>query len=225
MADSRYAASVRCLNLGRLEDELAAVEAAGFDELHFDLADGRFTNDLGLGFDLLRAVKAASSLPITAHLMVSGPGPYIDRLAEAGCNTVCIHAETCVHPHRALTQIRDAGALPGLAVLAATPLTKLDYLLPLAGQVLLQTGEHGGKMAPSAFERARILHENIRYNEYAAHIAVEGCQETAGAAKFAVLGVALFVLDDKNFFKTAGADFTALLAAFKADIARLKNTV
>ena len=36
------AASVMCANFARLEDDLKALEAAGCDELHFDIMDGLF---------------------------------------------------------------------------------------------------------------------------------------------------------------------------------------
>ncbi len=131
MSELKYAASVMCANLARLEDDLQSLEAAGCDELHFDVMDGLFVPNFTLGFDFIKAARSCCGLPCSAHLMISRPEKYIERFVEAGCNSLTVHVETCVHAHRVLTQIQDAGASPGLAINPATPLTKTGLLARL----------------------------------------------------------------------------------------------
>jgi ribulose-phosphate 3-epimerase len=163
-----YAASVMCANLLRLEDDLKALEEAGCHELHFDIMDGVFVPNITLGFDLIKAVHKASSLPCSAHLMIVRPERYVQRFVEAGCASVTVHVEATLHAQRLLTQIREAGASPGIAINPATPLTKLEYLLDYVDRVLVMTvdpGYAGQKIIPNAFERVRILRENIRHRK------------------------------------------------------------
>ena len=125
-------ASVMCARLDRLDDDLKALEAAGCDELHFDIMDGTFVSNFTLGVDFVKAAVRACKLPCSAHLMVTRPEDYIERFIDAGCKSVTIHVESCVHAHAVLMRIRKAGASPGIAINPATPLTKLDYLIDQA---------------------------------------------------------------------------------------------
>lgn len=222
------APSVMCANLARLEDDLKALESAGADELHFDVMDGVFVPNYTLGFDFIKAARRVCALPCSAHLMVVEPGRYIQRFVDAGCGIITVHVEACRHPHRVLGQIRDAGASPGIAINPATPMTKLEYLLPMVDRVLVMTvdpGYAGQAILPVAFDRVRILRESIRYYKYDALIEVDGNINVANAAKLARLGAEIFVLGTASIFKTTGADFSKELPAFKAGVAVEKNLV
>ncbi len=222
------APSVMCANLARLEDDLKALESAGADELHFDIMDGEFVPNYTLGFDFIRAARRVCQLPCSAHLMITRPERYIQRFVDAGCSIVTVHVEACVHPHRVLGQIREAGASPGIAINPATPLTKLEYLLPLVDRVLVMTvdpGYAGQPILPVAFERVRILRENIQYQKYNAMIEVDGNISVSNAARLARFGAEIFVLGTASIFKGPGTDFAKELPAFKAGVAVDKNLV
>lgn len=204
-----------CANLARLEDDLRVLEQAACDELHFDIMDGLFVPNFTLGFDLVKAARRVCGLPCHAHLMITKPEDYIERFVEAGCSTVSVHVETCVHAHRTLSQIRAAGASPGIALNPATPLTKLDFLLDHVDRVLVMTvdpGYAGQKMIPNAFERVRILRENIDYRERSIAIEVDGNINVRNAAQLADAGANVFVLGSSSIFKGNGQLADALHA-------------
>ena len=206
-AKLKYAASVMCADLARLEDDLRALEAAGCDELHFDIMDGRFVPNFTLGFDFIKAARRVCGLPCHAHLMIVKPERYIERFVGAGCNAVTVHVETCAHAHRTLAQIRAAGASPGIAINPATPLTKLDFLFDHVDRILVMTvdpGYAGQKIIPNAFERVRILRENLDYRERRAAIEVDGNIDARNAALLANAGASVFVLGTSSIFKGNG---------------------
>lgn len=222
-----YAASVMCANLANLQEDLIALEHAGCDELHFDIMDGMFVPNFTLGFDFIKAARGVCNLPCSAHLMVTRPDDYIRRFVEAGCSSLTVHVETCVHAQRTLTQIREAGASPGIALNPATPLTKLDYLLDYVDRVLVMSvdpGYAGQKLIMSSFERVRTLRRNLDHRGLKARIEVDGNIDITNAATFANMGARIFVLGTSSIFK-ARENLSEALRVFKSAVAAERHLV
>lgn len=221
MSTFRCSASVMCANLARLEEDLQALEAAGIDELHFDIMDGNFVPNYTLGVDFIKAAKGCCNIACNAHLMIEAPERYVERFVEAGCDSLSVHVEASEHIHRTLDQIRNTGASPGVAINPATPLTALQYLLPNVDRVLLMTvdpGYAGQKIIPNAFERVRILRENIRYYEHRVQIEVDGNIDVENAAKLVHFGAEILVLGTSSIFQGPGTDLGEALGTFKAAV-------
>jgi D-allulose-6-phosphate 3-epimerase len=86
----QLAASVMCLNLLALADELRLLEAQGVDRWHIDLVDGLYAPNLGLPLRLVGQLRRFSMLPIDVHLMAREPARYITDLSDAGADTVSV---------------------------------------------------------------------------------------------------------------------------------------
>ncbi len=219
MGQVEWSAPVRCANFARLEDDLRAFEEAGCSELHFDVRDGVFAPGFGLGLEVLAATRASSKLPCSVHLMVVQPERYVEAFAGAGCASLTLHVEACLHAPRTLDLVRELGMAPGIALQPATPLTKLEYLFPHVDRVLLLTQEPGGtprKTPGPAFERVKILRESLDYHERGVKLQVEGGAGAEDAARLIELGTDIVVLDAPGLF--AGDDLAGSLTAFMEDV-------
>ena len=137
------APSILSADFGHLALDVQAVEAAGADWIHVDVMDGHFVPNLTIGPLVTAAVRRATRLPVDVHLMIEAPERYLADFVKAGADRITVHQETCPHLHRTLEQIRELGALPGVALNPATPVESLREVLPCLDLVLIMTVNPG----------------------------------------------------------------------------------
>ncbi len=194
-----FSVSVRRLDLANLGAALRALDGAGLAELKVDVADGTFVPEFMLGFETIEAVRGGSTLPLHAHLMTERPERYLDAMHRLGCAAVTVPIETCLHAHRTVARIRDLGMAAGVSLLPDSALTKLEYVLGMVDHVVLParaaSGATEAPMPGVAFERVRILRENLDYQESKAIVYVEGGINASDAARFAAVGATRIVID------------------------------
>jgi len=172
------APSILSADFGRLTEEVQRVEAAGADWIHVDVMDGHFVPNLTIGPAVTAAVRKATLLPVDVHLMIEAPDRYIRAFADAGADRITVHQETCPHLNRVLTAIREAGALPGVAINPGTPVESLSDVVDEIELLLIMTVNpgFGGQSflhnSPGKVARARALLD--RRSSGAALLQVDG---------------------------------------------------
>lgn len=139
----QIAPSVLPADFSRLGEECLALEKAGVDRIQWDVMDGQFVPNLTFGPDVIAACRDHVSVPFEAHLMVNTPEAMLTQYVEAGCGMVIVHAESTVHLHRCLSQVREAGAAPAVALNPSTPVSAVEHVLDLVDMVLVMTVNPG----------------------------------------------------------------------------------
>ena len=155
-------ASLACANLGNLEADIEQLSAGKIDFLHIDIMDGKFVPNFALGFSIMQTARKLCDIPLECHLMVLEPERYIDKTAASGAEYVAIHFEATYHVQKALQQIRDAGAKPGIVLNPATPLINLEYILDDVDMVTIMTvnpGFAGQKLVPAMLRKIKDTRE------------------------------------------------------------------
>jgi len=158
--NTKVAASVLSADFSRLSEEIRALEAA--DIIHLDLMDGHYVPNLSFGYPLVQCIRKLTDKDLDAHLMVSNPDAYIERLAAIGVQWISFHQETVYHPHRMIQQIRALGIKAGLAINPGTPVESLSALLQDLDFVLVMSvnpGYSAQEFIPSVIAKIQHLHE------------------------------------------------------------------
>lgn len=196
------APSILSADFGRLAEEVRAAEAAGADWIHVDVMDGRFVPNITIGPLIVRAVRAATRLPLDVHLMIVEPERFVGEFAAAGADRISVHVEASPHLHRTIQQIRDAGARPGVVLNPHTSEESIRHVLPDVDLVLVMSvnpGFGGQRFIPSTLPKLRSLRQAIDQAGLDIALEVDGGiapstsgQVIAAGARALVAGSAVF---------------------------------
>lgn len=123
------APSLLSADFSRLGEEVAELEKAGADWVHFDVMDGHFVPPITIGPRTVEHCRRYARLPFDIHLMIENPERYIDAFRDAGATTLSVHVEATRHIHRVLDSIRRAGLRPGVCLNPGSPLALVEPVL------------------------------------------------------------------------------------------------
>ncbi len=169
--------SILSADFARLASEIASVERGGARILHLDVMDGHFVPNLTIGPPVVESIRKTTRLHLDCHLMIENPDRYAKIFVEAGANSVSVHYEACRHLDATLELIRQAGAMAGVVLNPATPVSVLEDVLEVADYVLLMSvnpGFGGQKLIPYVLEKVRKLDSLRRSKQLALPIEIDG---------------------------------------------------
>ena len=95
-----------------------------FDQIHVDITDGHFTNNISMSFQHIKEVKNQTNYKVDVQLMVENNVKLAPLAFEHGADLVCIHCES--------TDLNDLTKcfFPFSLIKGITPLEKLYVYSP-----------------------------------------------------------------------------------------------
>ena len=150
--------------MAHMAEQVVAVQEAGADLLHFDIADGHFAPNLSFGPAMVAAIKKYAVKPIDVHLMVEDPAIFAPQFIEAGADNITFHPEAKSDPRALIAKIHELGATAGMSIRPETP---ADVLMPFADDLEMvmvlsvNPGFSGQKMLPHCLEKVSWLRKKL----------------------------------------------------------------
>ena len=196
------APSLLSADFGHLADDIEMLNESNCDWFHLDVMDGVFVPNISFGFTVMEAMKRHARKPLDVHLMIERPEKFIPEVQRLGALVMNVHQEACVHLHRVLQQIRNAGMMSGVTLNPSTPVSMVEDVLEEADLVMLMSvnpGFAGQRFIEHTYEKVERLREMIDRRHLPTLIEVDGgvCRENAArlyeaGADVLVAGSAVF---------------------------------
>ena len=134
--------------------------------------------------------------------MIVEPADHLQAFADAGADTITVHAEACTHLHRTLQQIKELGTKAGVSLNPATPLVSLEEILEYVDLILLMTvnpGFGGQAFIESSLPRIRRLRGMLTAKGLGAELEVDGGINAETAPRIVAAGANVLVAGEAIF--------------------------
>ncbi len=148
------------------------------DGFHIDIMDNHFVPNLTWGPDLTNQIAKITTKPLLVHLMIEKPEALITKLKLTQKSVISFHLEATRSPQIVISEIKNVGYVPSVAIKPKTPLEALtpwlDEGIPHVLLMSVEPGFSGQSFVQSSIERLKELVAMRKKNKHEFIICMDG---------------------------------------------------
>lgn len=194
--------SLLSADFNNLERDVTMLNESVADYIHLDIMDGVFVPNISFGFPVIKAVQKVANKPLDVHLMIVNPQNYISQVRDCGAEFMNVHQEACIHLHRTVQAIKNAGMKAGVTINPSTPVSSLEDIITEVDMVLIMSvnpGFGGQSFIPNSVKKVLQLKELILKSNSNAVIEVDGGVNLETGKLLADVGADILVAGNSVF--------------------------
>lgn len=169
--------SIMCCDFSDYDAFIEAFELKKVENIHFDVMDGHYVDNIMLGTNTYKELKKKTNIPIDLHFMCIEPERFIEMFEPEKGDWVSFHPETTNHPHALLMKIKAMGCKAGYAINPGTPISYIHEVIDLLDYITLMSvnpGFAGQKMVDSHLTKLKEIHQLIAESGRDIDVVVDG---------------------------------------------------
>lgn len=159
--------------------------------VHIDFADNEFVPNKTIEPEVIK--KFPTNFRKEAHLMVTYPKEWIDKLVDADFERTIFHIESDDNILEALEYIKNKGLKIGLAINKESPIAKLEQFVDKIDVILVMTivpGFQGQPFIPQTLDKVR----EIKSKNWPVKVGVDGAVHDTNAKEIVESGVDFMIV-------------------------------
>ncbi|MGX7351616.1 D-allulose 6-phosphate 3-epimerase [Enterococcus canis] len=198
-----FSPSLMTMDLDKFKEQILFLNEHA-DSYHVDIMDGHYVPNISLSPWFIQEIRKISTLPISAHLMVTEPAFWVQQLIDINCEWICMHAEVLDGlAFRLIDQIHDAGLKAGIVLNPETPVQMILPYIDLLDKVTIMTvdpGFAGQRFIEGALDKIVELRELREQHGYQYVIEMDGSSNRRSFKRIDEAGPDIYIVGRSGLF-------------------------
>lgn len=198
-----FSPSLMTMDLDKFEEQIKFLNDHA-DSYHIDIMDGHYVPNITLSPWFIEEVRKLSSLPMSAHLMVTNPTFWVKQLIDLKCEWICMHAEVLDGlAFRLIDEIHDAGLKAGIVLNPETSIETIFPYIDLLDKITIMTvdpGFAGQRFIDNTLDKIVELRRLREEKEYMYTIEMDGSSNRKTFKKIDEAGPDIYIVGRSGLF-------------------------